>query len=75
MFSVLIEVLPSEGQWDAYLANANMLRPELEAAPGFLDNARYRSLTRDGLILSLSSWRDEASITDWHARMRDEEGG
>lgn len=75
MFSVLIEVLPSEGQWDAYLANAKMLRPELEAAPGFLDNARYRSLTRDGLILSLSSWRDEASITDWHARMRDEEGG
>ena len=75
MFSVLIEVLPSDGQWDAYLANAKMLRPELEEAPGFLDNARYRSLTRDGLILSLSSWRDEASITDWHARMRDDEGG
>jgi heme-degrading monooxygenase HmoA len=75
MFSVLIEVLPSERQWDAYLANAKMLRPELEAAPGFLDNDRYRSLTRDGWVLSLSSWRDENSINDWHARMRDEEGG
>jgi heme-degrading monooxygenase HmoA len=75
MFSVLIEVVPSEGHWDAYLANAKMLRPELEEAPGFLDNGRYRSLTRDGLILSLSSWRDAASISDWHARMRDEEGG
>ena len=75
MFSVLIEVLPSEGQWDAYLANARMLRPELETAQGFLDNARYRSLTRDGWILSLSGWRDEASVAGWHARMRDEEGG
>lgn len=75
MFSVLIEVLPSEGQWDAYLANAKMLRPELEKAPGFLENARYRSLTRSGCILSLSQWRDEASIAGWHARMRDEEGG
>jgi heme-degrading monooxygenase HmoA len=75
MFSVLIEVLPSEGQWDAYLANAKMLRPELETAPGFVDNVRYRSLTRDGCILSLSSWRDEDSVVGWHARMRDEEGG
>lgn len=75
MFSVLIEVLPSEGHWDAYLANAKMLRPELEGSPGFLDNGRYRSLTRDGLILSLSSWRDEGSITGWHARMRDDDGG
>jgi heme-degrading monooxygenase HmoA len=75
MFSVMIEVLPSEGQWDAYLANAKMLRPELEGAPGFLDNVRYRSLTRDGWIFSLSGWRDQASVAGWHARMRDEEGG
>jgi len=75
MFSVLIEVLPSEGQWDAYLANAKMLRPELEKSAGFVDNVRYRSLTRDGWIFSLSTWRDEASVAAWHARMRDEEGG
>src|SRR3954469_21727255 len=75
MFSVLIEVLPSDGQWDAFLANAKMLRPELEKAPGFLNNVRYRSLTRDGWIFSLSDWRDEASVAGWHARMRDEEGG
>jgi heme-degrading monooxygenase HmoA len=75
MFSVLIEVRPSEGQWNAYLANAKRLRPELEEAPGFLGNARYRSLTRPEWILSLSGWRDEGSVAAWHERMRDEEGG
>ena len=36
-----------------------MLRPELEEIEGFVDNVRYRSLIRDGWILSLSGWRDE----------------
>lgn len=71
MFSVLIEAQPHKEQWDAYLAKANMLRPELEEAPGFVDNIRYRSLTRDGWILSLSDWRDETSVEGWHTRMRD----
>jgi heme-degrading monooxygenase HmoA len=72
MFSVLIEVQPRKEQGDAYLAKAKMLRPEFEEAPGFIDNIRYRSLTRDGWILSLSGWRDEESVSGWHTRMRDE---
>jgi hypothetical protein len=39
--------------------NAKMLRPELEQVDGFIDNIRYKSLTREGGILSLSGWRNE----------------
>ena len=73
MFSVLFEVQPQKEQSDSYLADAKLLHPEREAVPGFVDNIRYRSLTRDGWILSLSTWRDEASVVGWHARMRNDE--
>jgi heme-degrading monooxygenase HmoA len=73
MFSVLFEVHPKSDQWDAYLANAKMLRPELERVDGFVDNIRYRSLTREGWILSLSGWRDEKSVVRWRTKMRHHE--
>jgi heme-degrading monooxygenase HmoA len=62
MFSVIFEVYPRAAQWDAYLGNARMLRPELEKVDGFVDNIRYKSLTREGWILSLSGWRDEKAV-------------
>src|SRR4029434_6943685 len=40
---------------------------------GFVDNIRYRSLTREGWILSLSGWRDEKSVVRWRTRMRHHE--
>src|SRR5947208_8274286 len=73
MFSVIFEVHPRAEQWDNYLANAKMLRPELEAVDGFVENIRYRSLTRDGWILSLSSWRDEKALVRWRTQMRHHE--
>ncbi len=42
-----------------------MLRQELERIDGFVDNVRYRSLTRPGWILSLSGWRDEKALVRW----------
>ena len=45
-----------------------MLRPELERIDGFVDNIRYRSLTREGWILSLSGWRDEKALVRWRTR-------
>ncbi|OBZ16414.1 MULTISPECIES: antibiotic biosynthesis monooxygenase [Bacillales] len=69
MFSVIFEVHPKGEQWDAYLGSAKMLRPELDLVEGFIDNTRYRSLTREGWILSLSSWRDEKSVVRWRTRM------
>ena len=65
MFSAMLEVKPIPEQFDAYLAMAKMLRPELEKIEGFIDNNRYASLTRDGWLLSLSSWRDEKSLIRW----------
>jgi heme-degrading monooxygenase HmoA len=73
MFSVLFEVHPRSEQWDTYLGHAKALRPELEQVDGFVDNIRYKSLTRDGWILSLSNWRDEKSVVRWRTRMRHHE--
>lgn len=62
MFAVLFEVQPRSERWDAYLSYAKGLRPELEKIDGFVDNIRYRSLTRDGWLLSLSSADDPLLI-------------
>src|ERR1700740_3751429 len=70
MFSVIFEVHPKLEQCNSYLANAKMLRRELEQVDGFIDNIRYRSLTREGWILSLSGWRDEKSVVRWRTAMR-----
>jgi heme-degrading monooxygenase HmoA len=70
MFSVLFEVNPHTVAWEAYLDLARTLRPDLEEIDGFVDNIRYRSLTRQGWILSLSGWRDEKSLVRWRTRAR-----
>jgi heme-degrading monooxygenase HmoA len=73
MFAVLFEVRPKTDQWDAYLGYAKMLRPELEQVEGFVDNIRYRSLNRDGWILSLSNWQNEKAVVRWRTKMRHHE--
>src|SRR5215472_8713508 len=73
MIAVIFEVHPKTEQWHNYFANAKMLRPELEKVDGFIENIRYRSLTRDGWILSLSSWRDENAVVRWRMHTRHHE--
>ena len=73
MFSVIFEVLPNEENRDDYFDNAKLLRSELEQVEGFVDNTRYKSLTREGWILSLSNWRDEKSLVRWRTRRRHQE--
>ena len=68
MFAVLFEVRPKSEKWDDYLGIAKMLKPELEAIDGFLENIRYRSLTREGWLLSLSTWRDEKALVRWRTQ-------
>jgi heme-degrading monooxygenase HmoA len=70
MFSAMLEVHPIPDQFDTYLNMAKMLRPELEKIEGFIDNNRYASLTRDGWLLSLSSWRDEKSLIRWRTEAK-----
>jgi heme-degrading monooxygenase HmoA len=73
MFSVVFEVHPKSDKWDAYLGYAKMLRPELEQVEGFVDNIRYKSLNRDGWILSLSNWADEKAVVRWRTTMKHHE--
>src|SRR6476469_9782300 len=70
MFAVIFEVNPQDRQYDHYLGRGKMLRPELEQIDGFVDNVRYRSLTREGWLLSLSSWRDEKSLVRWRTQAK-----
>ncbi len=70
MFAVIFEVHPKPEQWDAYLGLGKMLKPELEQIEGFVDNIRYRSLRRDGWLLSLSGWRDEKALVRWRTQAR-----
>jgi quinol monooxygenase YgiN len=75
MFSALFEFQPRKDEWDVYFALAKMRRAELEQVPGFVDNTHYSSLTRDGWILSLSSWRDEDALLNFHTRMPEGDPG
>src|SRR5689334_2229835 len=73
MFSVIFETLPNKLSWNDYFDSVKVLRPELEQVEGFIDNIRYRSLTREGWILSLSNSRDEKSLVRWRSRQRHHE--
>ncbi len=68
MFIVIFEVQPKPDRWDAYLAHAAALKPELQRIDGFLDNERFRSRRRDGWLVSLSTWRDEKALVRWRTQ-------
>lgn len=65
MIAVLFEAWPAEGQEDRYFDIAAALRADLDGIDGFVSIERYRSLSEDGKLLSLSFWRDEAAVTAW----------
>ena len=68
MIAVIFEVRTAEGQRQRYLDLAAALRAELAEMDGFLSLERFESLTDPGKLLSLSFWRDEASIQAWRNR-------
>lgn len=65
MIAVIFEVEPAEGRGKDYFARAADLRPLLEGMEGFISVERFRSLANDNRYLSLSFWRDEASVAAW----------
>lgn len=65
MYAVIFEVEPAAGRLQEYLDIAATLRSELAKIDGFISIERFSSLTNPGKILSLSFWRDEASIQRW----------
>jgi len=65
MMVVIFESVPHPDRGEAYLDAAARLRPLLSEVDGFISIERFTSLSQPGRILSLSYWRDEASIERW----------
>lgn len=65
MIAVMFEVVPAVGKRDEYLDIAAKLKPELSKIEGFISIERFQSLVNSKKILSLSFWKDEASIAEW----------
>lgn len=63
--AVIFEVTPLPGRAQRYFDIAGALRPTLERIDGFLSVERFESLTRPGVFLSLSWWRDEQAVASW----------
>lgn len=65
MIAVIFEVLPNAAGLPRYLDHAERLRPLLESMDGFISVERFQSLSQPGKLVSLSFWRDEASVRAW----------
>ncbi|MGK9172525.1 antibiotic biosynthesis monooxygenase [Yokenella regensburgei] len=65
MIAVLFEAEAIVEKQARYLELAAQLKPLLNRIDGFIDLERFQSLTTPGKILSLSWWRDEASVLEW----------
>ena len=65
MIAVIFEVEPSEDGQASYLEHAARLLPMLERMDGFISVERFQSLSNPHKLVSLSFWRDEASVRAW----------
>ena len=71
MHVVIFEVQPKAGSgYQGYLDVAAALKPELEKIDGFISVERFASLTTEGKILSLSTWRDEEAVQRWRTHLQ-----
>jgi len=62
---LLFEMKPRAGHEEHYFRHVDKLRPLLLKQEGLLFIDRFKSLSRAGVILSHSLWRDEAAIAKW----------
>jgi heme-degrading monooxygenase HmoA len=65
MIGLFFEVQTREGHRDQYLDLAASLKPALEKMGGCLFIDRFKSLTREHLLLSYQIWQDEGTLTAW----------
>jgi len=65
MLAQFFEVQIKAGRVDQYLDLAAALRPKLDAMGGCLFIDRFRSLSRDNLLLSYQIWQDEGAMVAW----------
>jgi len=71
--AVIFEVKPAEAGRAEYLARAAALRPLLDEVEGFQTIERFQSSSREGWLLSLSTWSDDAAVAAWRSRGRHHE--
>ncbi|MGF1703286.1 antibiotic biosynthesis monooxygenase [Photobacterium makurazakiensis] len=65
MIAVIFEVHVFEDKKDDYIDIAASIKPMLEQIDGFISVERFKSLSDESKILSLSFWRDEESVARW----------
>lgn len=65
MIAVIFEVQPTESGQDSYFEIAGELKESLVQMDGFISIERFQSLADPDRFLSLSFWRDEASVAAW----------
>ena len=65
MIAVIFEVWPQGEYEQDYLNTAQGLRSLLESLPGFISIERFRSISDEGKILSLSFFESEEAIKEW----------
>jgi len=65
MIGLFFEVQTRPGHRDQYLELAAALRPALDKSGGCVFIDRFRSLTREDLLLSYQIWQDEGALTAW----------
>lgn len=65
MIAIIFEVMPAEGQKDAYLDIAATMRPMVEEVEGFISVERFQSLTNPDKLLSISFFEDEDAVLRW----------
>lgn len=65
MIAVIFEVEPAAEQLNEYLAVAAQLYDELKTVEGFISVERFKSLSDDQKLLSLSFWKDAESVANW----------
>ncbi|MCO1332777.1 antibiotic biosynthesis monooxygenase [Microbulbifer sp. OS29] len=65
MLAVIFEIVPKSSGREKYLSKAAELKEYLNQFDGFISIERFQSLKQPDKILSLSFWRDAASIKAW----------
>jgi len=65
MMSLFFEVEVRPERAEQYLNLAASLKPRLDAMGGCLFLDRFKSLSRDNLLLSYQIWQDEGAMTAW----------
>lgn len=70
MIAVIFEADAIPALQERYLQLAAELRTELAKSEGFIAIERFKSLSTEGKILSLSWWENEEAVVVWKNNMK-----